>query len=83
MTMTKEEAIQIIKTRFYPSHVGLITNETLENAKALRMAIEALSADVVSREVYEKRIQADERIIDSYRREFKEVTSAEAIQVSE
>ena len=41
--MTREEAIQIIKARFYPSHVGLITNETRENAKALRMAIEALS----------------------------------------
>jgi len=36
--MTREEAIQIIKLRFYPSHVGLITNETQENAKALRMA---------------------------------------------
>lgn len=43
MTMTREEAIQIIKARFYPSHVGLITNETRENAKALRMAVEALS----------------------------------------
>ena len=44
--MTREEAIQIIKTRFYPSHVGLITNETRENAKALRMAVEALRREV-------------------------------------
>ena len=44
--MTKQEAIQIIKERFYPSHVGLITNETMENAKALRMAIEALSESI-------------------------------------
>ena len=44
--MTREEAIQIIKLRFYPSHVGLITNETRENAKALRMAIEALQREV-------------------------------------
>lgn len=36
------------------------------------------SADAVSREVYDKRTQADERIIDSYRREFSEVASAEA-----
>lgn len=38
------------------------------------------SADAVSREVYDKRTQADERIIDSYRREFSEVASAEAVQ---
>lgn len=36
------------------------------------------SAEVVSREVYEKRTQADEQIIDSYRREFAEAASAEA-----
>lgn len=41
--MTRKEAIERIKARFYPSHVGLITNETREDAKALRMAIEALS----------------------------------------
>lgn len=44
--MTQEEAIERIKARFYPSHVGLITNETRENAKALRMAIEALQREV-------------------------------------
>ena len=44
-------------------------------------ALSALpSADAVSRKVYEKRTQADERIIDSYRREFSEVASAEAVQ---
>lgn len=43
-------------------------------------ALSALpSAEVVSREVYEKRIQADEQIIDSYRREFAKVASAEAM----
>lgn len=43
--------------------------------------IDALpSADVVSREMYEKRTQTDERIIDSYRREFSEAASAEAAQ---
>ena len=43
-------------------------------------ALSALpSAEVVSREVYERRIQADEQIIDSYRREFAEVASAEAV----
>ena len=43
--MTNKEAIQIIKARFYPSHVGLITDETQENVKALRMAIEALQSE--------------------------------------
>ena len=43
-------------------------------------ALSALpSAEVVSREVYEKHIQADEQIIDSYRREFAEVASVEAM----
>ena len=43
-------------------------------------ALSALpSAEVVSRELYEKRIQADEQIIDSYRREFAEVASTKTI----
>ena len=43
-------------------------------------ALSALpSAEVVSRELYEKRVQADERIIDSYRREFAEAASVEAM----
>lgn len=40
------------------------------------------SAEAVSREVYEKRTQADERTIDSYRREFSEAASAEAVKVA-
>lgn len=43
-------------------------------------ALSALpSAEVVSRELYEKRIQADEQIIDNYRREFAEVASTKTI----
>lgn len=42
--MSKEEAIAILKS-LYPSHVGIITDNTFKIAKALRMAIEALSAD--------------------------------------
>ena len=43
-------------------------------------ALSALpSVEVVSRELYEKRVQADERIIDSYRREFAEAASAETM----
>ena len=61
---------------------------TSEYANAERViyeadAVEALSllpsADAVGHEVYDKRTQADERIIDSYRREFAEVVSAEAV----
>lgn len=64
---------------------------TSEYANAERViyeadAVEALSllpsADAVGHEVYDKRTQADERIIDSYRREFSEVASAEAEQVT-
>lgn len=38
------------------------------------------SADAVSREVYDKRTQADEEIIDSYRQEFQKALSADAVQ---
>ena len=77
--MTREEAIQ------------WLTNEKWENAnnkykkewnEAFGMAIEALQADVVSREVYDKRTQADEEIIDSYRQEFQKALSAEAVKVA-
>ena len=40
------------------------------------------SAKAVSREVYDKRIQADEEIIDSYRQEFQKALSAEAVKVA-
>lgn len=45
---------------------------------AIRQIKELPSAEAVSREVYEKRTQSDEQIIDSYRREFAEAASAEA-----
>lgn len=36
--------------------------------------------EAVSRDVYDKRTQEDERIIDSYRQEFQKALSAEAVQ---
>lgn len=73
--MTREEAKEILQgariTSFRP-------NGTARVKEALDLAIEALSADVVSRDVYEKRTQADEEIIDSYRQEFQKAVSAEA-----
>ena len=74
--MTREEAIR------------WLTNEKWKNAnnkykkewnEAFDMAIDALQADVVSREVYDKRTQADEEIIDSYRQEFQKALSADAV----
>ena len=43
------------------------------------MAIEALSDEVVSREVYDKRTQAYEEIIDSYRKEFQKALQTDAV----
>ena len=66
--MTREEVIKILQELTYK-------HANLTYIKALDTAIEMLSAEVVSREVYEKRIQADEQIIDSYKREFSEAAS--------
>ena len=59
--MNKEKAIQIIESDFkmgcgcciHPSEVGWCDNKC-QSKKAINMAIEALSKDVVSREEYEK-----------------------------
>ena len=70
--MTREEAILYIKElqKTYASMDKKV-------AEAIEMATEALSADVVSRDVYDKRTQADEEIIDSYRKEFQKAISAD------
>ena len=74
--MKREEAIEILNALAWvqggPDREEIIT--------AISMAIEALSADVVSRDIYDKRIQTDEKIIDNYRQEFQKVLSAEAVQ---
>lgn len=67
--MTREEAIERI---VFLKGVYSVDTET-----ALDMAIEALQADTVSREVYDKRTQADEEIIDSYRKEFQMFAESE------
>lgn len=81
-TINRQDAIEAVMAEGHKVY-------TSEYANAERViyeadAVEALSmlpsADAVSREVYDKRTQADERIIDSYRREFSEVASAEAVQ---
>ena len=56
--MTREEAMQRLSD---------LQDGSGQTYEAIRMAIEALSADTVSREVYDKRTQSDEEIIDSYR----------------
>ena len=57
-----------------PNECGAYLDKSCDVVKALSALP---SAETVSREVYDKRTQADERIIDSYRREFSEVASAE------
>lgn len=71
--MTREEVIKILQELTYK-------HANLTYIKALDMAIEMLSAETVSREVYEKRIQADEQIIDSYRRKFSKAVLAKVVQ---
>ena len=70
--MKREEAIKILNALAWvqggPNREEIIT--------AISMAIEALSADVVSRDIYDKRTQTDEKIIDNYRQEFQKVLSA-------
>lgn len=69
--MKREEAIKILNALAWvqggPNREEIIT--------AISMAIEALSADVVSRDIYDKRTQTDEKIIDGYRQEFQKVLS--------
>ena len=72
--MTREEAINNLESLY-----NEVYNEDSDGyiyAEAIDMAIEALSADVVSRDVYDKRTQIDEKIIDSYRQEFQKALSA-------
>lgn len=71
--MTREEAIELLQEKIDDS--PLFKDER----EAFAMAIEALSSDVVSRDVYDKRTKADEEIIDSYRREFQRVAEVEVI----
>lgn len=59
---------------YYEKVVGKMAHEI----NMLREQLE--SADAVSREVYDKRTQADEEIIDSYRQEFQRALSAYAVQ---
>ena len=73
--MTREEAIKyLIKPVATSTEIG---EEKQKEFEAYNMAIEALSADAVSRDVYDKRTQADEEIIDSYRKEFQKAISAD------
>ena len=80
--MTREEAIAILQEEI-DGNLELTFSEWRERDEqklfpAIRMAIKALQADAVSREVYDKRTQADEEIIDSYRQEFQKALSADA-----
>ena len=71
-TIYRADAIEAVNKEIYHSQT---------DRKTVVAVLSALpSAEAVSREVYEKRTQADERIIDSYRREFSEAASAEAVQ---
>lgn len=71
--MTREEAIERL-------NIHKSTSVFVDSiAEAIDMAIEALQADAVSRDVYDKRTQADEEIIDSYRKEFQKALQADAV----
>ena len=75
--MTREEAIKILKAiRVYECYPKSASEETKE---AIDMAIEALSTESVSRDIYDKRTKADEEIIDSYRQEFQKAIQTEAV----
>ena len=82
--MTREEAIAILQEEI-DGNLELTLSEWRERDEqklfpAIRIAIKALQADAVSRDVYDKRTQADEKIIDSYRQEFQKAISAETAQ---
>lgn len=64
----------------FTEYCGKLAKLTSINVEILKSLSALPSAKAVSREVYEKRTQADERIIDSYRREFAKVASAGAVQ---
>ena len=57
------------------------TDELVEVVEAVIRDIEGEPTfEAVIRDVYDKRTQADEKIIDSYRQEFQKALSAEAVQ---
>ena len=82
--MTREEAIS--EWTFRRNHIKRWLGEYGEEpsirhyVELIDMAIEALQADAVSRDVYDKRTKADEEIIDSYRKEFQKAISSDAVQ---
>lgn len=75
-TIYRADAIEAVAEDL-ASVLNVSKDETRELAEHALLVLP--SADAVSRELYEKRAQADERIIDSYRREFAEAASAEIV----